>query len=241
MTPRVVCHYTVSSSHITEPLTLAVLSDLHNAPFDDILPSLSGVDGILLVGDLLNRHHAGTQYAQEFLTEAPRIAPTFFSKGNHEWKSTDWPQFRPLLEKSRVTLLDNRFMRFRGIYLGGLSAAPKDEIRTGWLEEMSLTRGFRLLMCHHPEWYARYVKRYALDLTVSGHAHGGQICIRGQGLYSPGQGIFPSLTHGLYDDGHLLVSSGMTNSSHMPRWGNPCEIVLLHLEAGKEGYHAQCT
>ena len=241
MTPRVIRRYTVVSDKITEPMTLAVMSDLHNAPFEDILPALSGVDAILLVGDLLNRHQHGTAYAEAFLREMPQIAPTFFSKGNHEWKSADWPAFCTMLEHSRVTLLDNRFTRFHGLLLGGLSSAPKDEIRTGWLEEMSLSKGFRLLMCHQPEWYPRYVHRYALDLTLSGHAHGGQICLKGQGIYSPGQGIFPKLTHGLYDHGHLLVSSGMTNSSHMPRWGNPCEIILLRLEAGKEGYHAQLT
>ncbi len=241
MKPRVLRHYTIASNKIAQPLTLAVLTDLHNAPFEDVLPALQGADAILLVGDLLNRHHRGTAYAEAFLTVMPGIAPTFFSKGNHEWKSQDWPAFRPLLEKSDVTLLDNRYIRFQGIALGGLSSAPQEEIRTGWLETMAQESGFRLLMCHQPEWYGRYVKRYAPDLTLSGHAHGGQICFRQQGIYAPGQGLFPKLTHGLYDGGHLLVSAGMTNSSHMPRWGNPCEILLLHLEKGETPFQAKAA
>ena len=90
--------------------------------------------------------------------------------------------------------------------------------------------GFRLLMCHHPEYYARYVKPYDIDLTLAGHAHGGQVQLFGQGLYSPGQGILPRLTHGFYEQGKLLVSRGMTNSARAPRINNPCELILLHLK-----------
>ena len=70
-----------------------------------------------------------------------------------------------------------------------------------------------------------------IDLTLAGHAHGGQIQIAGHGLYAPGQGLFPKLTHGLYDGGKLLVSRGMTNGAkpRIPRIGNPCELIILNL------------
>ena len=56
-----VTEYTVASGRLTRSLTLAVVADLHNGPFDAALPHLQGVDGILIVGDLVNRHRPGYQ------------------------------------------------------------------------------------------------------------------------------------------------------------------------------------
>lgn len=234
MTRRVVTHAVIRSPKITSPLTLAVVSDLHNGPYDDLLPVMDAADAILIVGDLIDRHHPGLQYASAFLQDAPTCAPTFYAIGNHEWKSAERGVFWPMVEKSNVTVLDNRWVSFGGIVLGGFSSAAKENIDASVVDDMARQAGFRLLMCHHPEWYRRYICGKGIDLTLSGHAHGGQVQIFGQGLYAPGQGIFPRLTHGFHDSGRLLISRGMTNACQYPRWGNPCEMVLLHLMQGKE-------
>ena len=77
--------------------------------------------------------------------------------------------------------------------------------------------------------YRRCAADREIDLTLSGHAHGGQIRLFGQGLYAPGQGVFPRLTGGFYDGGRLLVSRGMTNTVRIPRIGNPCELVMIEI------------
>lgn len=234
MRGRVVTRCTVRSPRIRSALTLAVVSDLHNAPYEDVLPDLRRADAILIPGDLMNRHRAGYDQAAAFLWDAADCAPTFYALGNHERQSADRQAFWPLVEKSGVTVLDNRWVPFAGLALGGLSSAPRQAIRTAWLADMAAQPCFRLLMCHHPEWFAPYIRPYGLDLTVSGHAHGGQVQLLGHGLYAPGQGFFPKLTHGFYENGRLLVSRGMTNSSGAPRWGNPCELLLLRLLPGEE-------
>ena len=235
MTRRVTTHVTVRSPKITSPLTLAVLSDLHNGPYADVLAEVRGVDAILLAGDLLDRHDPGhTDNAAAFLQDAPRVAPVFYAIGNHEWKSVDRPAFWPLVEKSNVTVLDNRWVSFGGINLGGLSSAARKDVDARVVDDLARQKGFSLLMCHHPEWYRRYIRGKGVDLTVSGHAHGGQVQVFGQGLYAPGQGLLPRLTNGFYEEGRLLVSRGVTNACHYPRWGNPCEIILLRLEPGEE-------
>ena len=89
---------------------------------------------------------------------------------------------------------------------------------------------FRLLMCHHPEYYPRHIAPHDIDLTLSGHAHGGQVRIGKQGLYAPGQGLLPRLTSGFYDGGRLLVSRGMTNATWAPRIRCKCELIILRLE-----------
>ncbi|MGN0970682.1 MAG: metallophosphoesterase [Aristaeellaceae bacterium] len=222
-----ITEYTVASDKLTEPLTLAVVTDLHNGPFNAALPPMQGVDGILIVGDLVNRHRPGYQHAVDFLRSAPNIAPVFYSIGNHEWKFPQRAAYWPQVLESRVTVLDNTFVPFRGLMLGGFSSAARPD--PAFLADFAAQDGFRLLMCHHPEYYTRYVADFDIDLTVAGHAHGGQVQLRGRGLYAPGQGLLPCLTHGFYDGKRLLVSRGMTNSTWAPRIGNPCEMILLHL------------
>lgn len=222
-----IVHHTLASNRIHQPLTLAIASDLHNGTYTDALPALHQADAILIVGDLVNRHCKGYDNAVRFLADAPRIAPTYYAIGNHEWKFKQREEYWPHVERSQVTVLNNAFVHFGGIVLGGFSSAESPD--ASFLADFAAEDGFKLLMCHHPEYFARYVQPFDIDLTVSGHAHGGQVQLWGHGLYAPGQGILPRLTHGFYENDRLLVSRGMTNSAHAPRLWNPCELILLHL------------
>ena len=230
MNARQVNHITVRSEKINKPLTLALVADLHNGEYKDMLPDMQGADAILILGDLVNRHRPGYDNAVGFLRDAPQIAPTFYAIGNHEWRFVQRDEFWPHVLKSRVTVLDNTYMLFEGIVLGGLSSADKGEERPEFLREMAAQPGYKLLMCHHPTWFEKYVQPHDIDLTLAGHAHGGQVRILGQGLFAPGEGILPRLTAGWYYDRRLLVSRGLTNSTWAPRWNNPCELILLHLK-----------
>lgn len=230
MKQRQVNHMTVRSEKIRKPLTFALVADLHNGEYRDALPHMQGVDAVLILGDLVNRHRKGFDNAVAFLKDAPQIAPTFYAIGNHEWRFRQREEYWPHVLKSRVTVLDNTFTLFEGIVLGALSSADEGEERPGFLMDMAAMDGYKLLMCHHPDWFSKYVRPHDIDLTLAGHAHGGQIRIGRQGLYAPGQGILPRLTSGWYEDGRLLVSRGMTNSAHAPRWNNPCELIILHLK-----------
>jgi uncharacterized membrane-anchored protein YitT (DUF2179 family) len=97
-----------------------------------------------------------------------------------------------------------------------------------WLQEYSTRPGYKLLLCHHPEFYDKYLKDTDIDLILSGHVHGGQMRILGRGIFSPGQGLFPKYFHGCHDN-RLVVSAGSSNTVSLPRWGNPCEVVIINL------------
>jgi len=230
-----ITEHTLHHPRVKERLTLAIAADLHNGSWRETIPALKRADAILVVGDLVNRHRPGHEHAEDFLRAAPELAPTFYSIGNHEWRYPDRATYWPLVEKSDVRVLDNEFVDFHGLILGALSSAPKGAVDASFLREMEKQEGFRLLMCHQPEYFRSYVKAHDIDLTVSGHAHGGQVQLLGQGLYAPGQGLLPRLTHGWYEQGRLLVSRGMTNSTWAPRLMNPCELILLHLEGEHNG------
>lgn len=50
-----------------------------------------------------------------------------------------------------------------------------------------------------------------IDLVLSGHAHGGQIRLFGQGLFAPGQGILPKYTSGVHEN--MIISKGLANTA----------------------------
>lgn len=227
---REVNHYTVCSAKITKPLTLAVVADLHNGAYEDLLSHLQGVDAILILGDLVNRHRSDYANAVKFLKDAPEIAPTYYAIGNHERRSPQREEYWPLVLRSRVVVLDNTFTLFEGIVLGALSSAWPGEVKGAFLADMAAQNGYKLLLCHHPEYFEPHVRQHDIDLTLSGHAHGGQVRLFGRGLFAPGQGILPKLTSGWYFDRRLLVSRGLTNSAGAPRINDPCELILLHLK-----------
>ena len=138
------------------------------------------------------------------------------------------PYFTAEMDRLGVTRLDNRAVFFRGVWIGGLSSAQylaKKEPDLAFLSSFSQKTGFKLLLSHHPEYYPKYIRQQPIDLTVSGHAHGGQWRFFGRGVYAPGQGLFPRYTKGLYE-GRLLVSCGLKHS-RIPRFFNPREILLL--------------
>lgn len=228
---REINHITVRSPRIVRPLTLALVADLHDGPFEEVMPAMEGCDAILIVGDLVDRHSRGYQRGVRFLEAAPRVAPTFYAIGNHERKHPLRAEYWPHVERSRVTVLDDAFVPFEGIVLGGLSSKKEWRQAPDFLADMAARPEFRLLMCHHPEYFRKLIKPWDIDLTVSGHAHGGQVRIGSQGVYSPDQWLLPRLTSGFYEDGRLLVSRGMTNATWAPRINCKCELIILHLEA----------
>ena len=222
---------------LASPMLLALVTDLHNAAFDNVLPALQGADAILVAGDLVNRHRRSHRQASLFLQQAPDIAPTYLSVGNHERRYVHGDAFLDEVRRSRVRLLDGEVERIRpDVVLGGFSSCTERGTDSAVVARLAACEGLRLLLCHHPEYYEPWVRGHGIDLCLSGHAHGGQIQLWGHGLYAPGQGLFPKLTHGFHDGDHLLVSRGMTNTGIVPRIGNPCELILLQLRpGGKDG------
>ena len=96
-----------------------------------------------------------------------------------------------------------------------------------WLDHFCQEEGYKILLCHHPEYYPLYLKNRQIELVLSGHAHGGQIRIMGKGLYAPGQGLFPKLTSGIVDQ-RLVISRGLANNTLIPRLWNPEEIIYIY-------------
>ena len=234
---RIITTHVIRNARIPEKLRLAVAPDLHSAPYGDVMETFAKCDAVLIPGDLVDRHRRDNRNALTFLREVPETVPVFYSLGNHEVKYRHAAEYLEQVEKSKVTLLRDESVVYRGIRIGGLSSRRKGPPDTGFLDRFEQEKEFRLLLCHHPEVYRDYVRGRKIDFTLCGHAHGGQIQICGRGLYAPGQGLFPRLTHGIHDGGRMMISRGMTNGAkpRVPRICNPCELIILELEPDKGG------
>ena len=162
-----------------------------------------------------------------FLSVAAKIAPIYMSLGNHEQKLEE--RDYKLLAENGVTLLDNADTRvvikdFQ-FTLGGMSCWDYEE----WLPRFLEKDGYKLLMCHKPDFYVDMLTESGIDLTLSGHTHGGQILIgkKGMGFFVPGQGLFGKYAHGGFFDNRLIVSAGCSNTVACPRIFNPRELVMI--------------
>ena len=218
-------------------------------------PSLICVAGDFLYGqpakENLKLREAGLL---PFFAACASLAPCFVSLGNHEWEISD--EELALIREAGAVPLHNTFTVVENagkrLVIGGLSSSrvnayrrflaegfsPREADRRtcsrflrlppalDWLDGYCAESGYHLLLCHHPEYYPRYLRERKIELILSGHAHGGQIRICGQGLFAPGQGLFPRLTDGV-TDGRLVISRGLANCQRIPRLFNPTELVYV--------------
>ena len=108
-----------------------------------------------------------------------------------------------------------------------------------WLDTFVKVPRYRILLSHHPEYWCleepMLINRN-IDLVLSGHAHGGQFRLFGQGFFAPGQGWFPKYTSGIHRGkyGRMIISKGMANTVRVaPRLFNPTEVVYIEVVRGE--------
>ena len=234
----VITRYSVKAN-IENNIIFAVVSDLHGYPADPILDKINGIEphGVLIPGDVI---HDDDNYKNgiDLLERCVKNYPTFVSIGNHEFKMSCDPV--ALLKETGARVLDNEYAEFMGITIGGITSGFTKDKKQGhfgttpppnihWLEDFSKKEGFKLLLCHHPEYFVPYIKDKNIDVTISGHAHGGQWRFFGRGVFAPGQGIFPKYTGGMHFGRHI-ISRGIGNPHFIPRINNEPEIILLSIE-----------
>jgi len=220
--------YRWHTGKLSVPVRIAVISDLHGAEYNDIWPMLNGLDCLLIPGDIADRYRQNYDRGLCFIQEAAQRLPTFFAPGNHEVKLKKRNELFAALDQSEANILVNSFVHFGELWIGGWYR-PRSLGMEDMLPEFETLEGCKVLLCHRPEDYMRHMRGKDLDLVLAGHAHGGQIRIGRQGLFSPGQGFFPKYTKGIVDE-RMIVNAGASNSIFLPRWGNPCEVVCLELD-----------
>jgi predicted MPP superfamily phosphohydrolase len=236
--------YTILTEKAKEPFRILAIADLHDRPINSKGAALAErvraqkPDAVCLCGDVFDerRAHDGT-FA--FLSELQEICPALFVTGNHEYKTKEADKIKRKLSAMGIHVLSGPGSTVE--MMGGqLKIYGVDDPRSGkffsQLREIGKNASqsdFNVLLSHRPEYFEIYAA-YGFDLVLSGHAHGGQWRIPKilNGLYSPGQGIFPKYAGGFFKEGRtaMAVSRGLSDLPRwVPRFYNPPEIVVVNI------------
>ena len=219
-------------------LRVLQLSDLHL----DLDPALGAVlrerlagveyDVAVITGDFRNTTDAdhGPSVTETLTLLSALRPPVYAVLGNH-----DFIEIVPPLERAGLRFLLNEVVTvpFQGaeLYLGGVDDPHfyRTHDLAGVRDAIPDT-GFSLLLCHSPETY-REVAGYGFDAMLSGHTHGGQICLPGgRALVSVCDAPKP-MQAGAWQYRELRgYTSVGTGSCGVPlRYFCPPEITLHHL------------
>lgn len=231
--------------------TILQLSDLHNHDFGDGGRQLvekvitEQPDIIVFTGDLIDAYRTDMDVAFSLVEQLRDVAPMYYVVGNHESRIESYPDFEAGLRTRGVQVLRNDLAWItEGDAMFALIGLDDPDFFETWRtgEKRSMTEVlttlqtqaegvFQVLLAHRPEYLDFYAEQQ-VPLVFSGHAHGGQIRIPfTEGLFAPGQGLFPKLTSGVHTeaDTTVVISRGLGNSAFPIRVQNRPEIVSVTL------------
>jgi hypothetical protein len=232
-------------------LRITHLSDLHvgtlipPSRLPGLIAAANGLHGdlIAVTGDFIDLKHDVLDKVIEALRRLKAPLGVFLVPGNHDYLENG-PELVRQFRKAGLALLVNQTVcvQHRGctVLVAGIDYADEPR-QLAHLVRNTMRRaadghkpGLRVLLSHHPDAFDA-AGSHGIDLTLSGHTHGGQLLLfkhRGaKGSLSLGSLAF-QYPRGLYRRGqrYLYVTSGV--GSWFPwRLRCPAEIALLTLRA----------
>jgi predicted MPP superfamily phosphohydrolase len=236
-------------------IKIALISDLHSTIFGKdqiiLIDKIKEInpDFIVLSGDIYD-DVISTTGTQLLLNGIYDVSPIYYVTGNHDYQSRNMPAFREELRSYGVIILSDNYVitevNNNEIVIAGIEDPYKRRYETpNYNQNDSMEKAFReldeiplykILIAHRPELIENY-RNYSFDLVLSGHTHGGQVRIPLilNGLYAPGQGVFPKYAGGIYTHGNLthIISRGLSVNPLLPRIFNPPELVIIIIESKK--------
>ena len=228
-------------------LSIAHFSDLHvgelltpaHLPYIVETTNRIGADLIAGTGDFIDFSNRYLDKVVEAMSELEAPLGCWFVLGNHDHLDNSAEVIAAFREAGLGLLSDEGHLmehRDRTIGVGGIDWSSKntdDGPAVQAAHQPMAKADLKILLAHHPHVFDEACK-HAIDLTLSGHTHGGQI------LFSTKRGRKGSIglgnvgfryTRGLYERGNcrLHVSSGV--GAWFPiRFRCPAEITRLVLE-----------
>ena len=238
--------YTLADARIHDEVRIAIVSDLHGARYGENQSEITAAlerenpHAVILLGDIFD--HRGVEAQAKALVSALADRFTcYFVPGNHEYKTGELGQIRDILSAAKMPILAGESVILRvnetRMQLFGIDDAEAGiERQQQQLKVAAAERSadlYSILAIHVPNDAAQYLP-HGFDLMLSGHTHGGQFAVPGllNGLYAPGQGVFPKLGGGRYDFAQqtLVICRGLSQKPlWLPRLGNPPELCFVTL------------
>lgn len=223
-------------------LKIIHLSDTHHSPYTSLehieravkITNRLKPDLIILTGDYVSHESEYIAPVAAVLGKLKAKHGTYACLGNHDhW--TDAGLVTHLFRGEGINMLVNEGLRFemRGssFWLCGV-----DDHMAGQTDVPAALRGsfpdeMKLMLAHNPVIF-REAARHGIDLTLSGHTHGGQIRIR-----DTEKNIIPRRRKaGLHKrlNSQIYITRGIGTVVVPMRYQCPPEISLLELRAANE-------
>ena len=243
--------YSVTVDKPVEDLRIVLLSDLHLHEYGednaDLVRKVRNLapDFIAVAGDMNIDTDTDYHVVLDLMHQLVDIAPVYYAPGNHEWGGRYAGGSDALFDDIQATgvhWLNGNYedVEFKGrkLRIGGFFEWPRAQLErensravadalndeTNELDDVCT-----ILICHCPEVLDTSLELYQFDLVLSGHAHGGQVRIGSQGLWSTSQGFLPKYTSGVNQMGEsqVVISRGLGDSEPFPRIFNQPELVVV--------------
>lgn len=246
-------NYTISSKNLPKSFdgfTIAHISDAHSRPAKGVFKLIENAtpNAICITGDMLQDDYNSTEDFDELLTSCLELAPVYMVTGNHDlWRHGGRKKLNEFTKKGAILLestarkieKDNEFINILGIGdpFSKLPDIIRKNVKTS-IDNLPQVDGFKILLFHRANLFD-LVKDCDADLVLSGHMHGGQIRLpKIGGILSPTSSIlsermiFPKYSGGEYESEQtkLIVNCGISNTTFLPRLGNPPEVGIITLK-----------
>lgn len=220
-------------NNLKDNISFVQLSDIHtgsirnSAYLEKIVEKVNNLnpDFVVITGDLVD----GTAKLHDAMFNPINSinSPVYFVTGNHEVYE-NLSKVIPILEKTKMQVLDNKIINTKGIQLVGVSYSQESNNLKTVLSNLKINSSKPSILLYHVPTEIDVAKENSINLMLSGHTHNGQ--------------IFPftllvKLVHpkikGLYDVSgmNLYVSPGTGMWGPPMRLGSSNEITLFNLKS----------
>ena len=242
--PLVVTNYTYTSSKIPESFDgyrILQISDFHCQDFgaqeSDLIKAIrdANPDIIVFTGDSIDDEHSIDNYAH-LLEGIHDLAPLYYINGNHEYdKLAPLAESLTLHEKYGVVDLNDASVILTrendSILLSGLDFRKTMQNLRNDITYAN-TYYFNILLYHGTDKFDG-IAPYNYDLVLSGHTHGGIVCLPFiGGIITNRKELFPKYDSGIFTVGHsTMISSRGLGDAAVPRFHNPREVVCITLHS----------
>lgn len=240
--PLVLTRYDYTSSKVPEGFDgyrIVHISDFHCKEFGDRESDLIAVirnaapDLILFTGDSIDDEHSLDNY-RDLITGIYDVAPIYYVNGNHEYDSSaPLAEMKELNEKYQVHDLNDASVVVEhngdSILLSGLDFRLTMRGLRNNIDYANTTM-FNILLYHGTDKFDG-IAPYNYDLVLSGHTHGGIVCLPFiGGIISNQKELFPKYDSGVYTSGlSTMISSRGLGDASIPRFHNPREVICITL------------